>query len=221
MLLPAATRLEVVPNGVDTSVFQPGSKAAARNRLGWPQEAFIVMFAGVSGRSNPYKDFATMREAVRLAANMEVGRSMQFSVVGDAAPPEEFGGARIEFLPHRDSMSECYQAADVYLHAAKMDTFPTAVLEALACGVPVVAAAVGGISEQIVDGETGFLAPAGDAPSLARHLALLARSPELMLDMGAAAGRDAADRFSLNRMAAQYEQLYRETIEEKIGTRGR
>jgi hypothetical protein len=42
-----------------------------------------------------------------------------------------------------------------------------------------------------------------------------------MLDMGAAAGRDAADRFSLNRMAAQYEQLYRETIEEKIGTRGR
>ena len=217
MLLPAVTRLEVVPNGVVTALFQPGSRAAARKRLGWPQEAFIVLFAGFSGRSNCYKDYGTMREAVRLAAGSDAGRPLRFYVVGDGAPPEQVGGASVTFLPYRDSMSECYQAADVYLHAAKIDTFPTTVLEALACGVPVVATAVGGIPEQVVDGETGFLVPAGDAAALAKHLSRLAQSPALLRTMGAAASRHAAAHFSLQRMSARYEQLYREVIEEQAG----
>jgi glycosyltransferase involved in cell wall biosynthesis len=220
MLLPAATRLEVIANGVDTAVFRPGDREAARARLGWPREAFVVMFAGVSARSSFYKDFETMREAVRLAAQAVGGRAMRFYVVGDTAPPEQLESARIEFLPHRDSMAECYQAADIYLHAAKLDTFPLTVLEALACGLPVAATAVGGIPEQIRDGETGFLVPEGDAQGLARHVARLAGSPELAAAMGSAAVRDAADRFSLTLMVERYRQLYREVVAERGGARG-
>lgn len=217
MLLPAATRLEVIENGVDTAVFRPGSRAAARERLGWPQDAFVVLFAGVTGRSNCFKDFATMREAVRLAASGDIARSMRFYVVGGSAPAERAGAASIEFLPYRDSMAECYQAADVYLHAAKIDTFPTTVLEAMACGVPVVATAVGGIPEQIVEGETGFLVRAGDAPALASRVARLAHSAELVRTLGVAAGRHAADHFSQKRMAARYLSLYRDVSEQTAG----
>ena len=60
-----------------------------------------------------------------------------------------------------------YQAADIYIHAAKADTFPNVVLEALACGLPVVATAVGGIPEQIDHERTGFLVPPGDAAGMA------------------------------------------------------
>jgi glycosyltransferase involved in cell wall biosynthesis len=221
MLLPTATRLEVIANGVDTSVFHPGSRARARQRLGWPHDAFIAMFAGVSARSSFYKDYATMHEAIRLAANVATGRAMRFYVVGDSAPPEQAGGARIEFLPHRASMSECYQAADVYLHAAKMDTFPTTILEALACGVPVIAAAVGGIPEQVVDGTSGFLVPAGDAPAMAERLVRLAQSDELRCAMGAAATRDAAARFSQELMATRYRQLYRDMAAHSDEAHGR
>lgn len=215
ILMPAAGRLRVVPNGVDTSVFKPGDKAAARERLGWSREACVVMFAANGVRQCIYKDFATMREAVRLAASVATGRPLRFVVVGETAPPEQLENARIEFLPHRDSMAECYQGADLYIHAAKTDTFPLTVLEALASGLPVVATAVGGIPEQIIHGETGFLVPEGDAPALAKQVARLAQSRELALAMGAAAVRDAAHRFSLKSMAERYLQLYREVIAEK------
>lgn len=220
MLMPAATRLEVIPNGVDTAVFRPGSRAGARQRLGWSQEAFTVVFVGVAGRNSFYKDYATMREAIRLAANSDGARPMQFYVVGATAPREQVGAASIEFLSHRDSMAECYQAADVYLHAAKMDTFPLTVLEALASGVPVVATAAGGIPEQVVDGETGFVVPAGDAAAMAERLVRLSRSPAQTLAMGEAARRDAQERFSLELMVSRYRRLYQDAAGRLAGAHG-
>lgn len=220
MLLPAATRLEVIPNGVDTTIFQPGSKEDARLRLGWPADAFIALFVGVAGRNSFYKDFATMREAIRQMAHATSGPPVRLYVVGEGAEPEQLGGARIEFLSYRESIADCYQAADVYLHAAKIDTFPTTVLEALACGVPVAATAVGGIPEQVLDGETGFLVPAGDAPAMADRLSRLERSPGLLSAMGAAARRDAQERFTLELMTSRYERLYRAVGERKTGAHG-
>jgi glycosyltransferase involved in cell wall biosynthesis len=220
ILMPGVERLKVINNGVDTSVFKPGDKASARERLGWPQEAFIVMFAANGVRQSIWKDYPTMREAIRLAGDMASGRPLRFFAIGDNAPAEIACSAKIEFLPHRDSMVECYQAADVYLHAARADTFPTTVIEALACGMPVVATAVGGIPEQIIDGQTGFLVPAGDAHALAERLALLMHSPDLVRTMGAVATRDATERFSLERMISSYVQLYKILFEQKAETHG-
>jgi len=220
ILMPNADRLRVIPNGVDTSVFKPGDKAPARERLGWPQDAFIVMFAANSVRQSIWKDYPTMREAIRLAGEKRGAQPIRFYSIGDIAPAEQAGVAKIEFLPYRDSLAECYQAADAYLHATKADTFPSAIIEALACGVTVVATAVGGIPEQLIEGETGFLVPAGDAQALAERLAHLAQSPELLRTMGLAASRDAADRFSLGRMTSNYAQLYREVIEQRPGAHG-
>jgi len=220
MLMPGTEQLRVIPNGVDTSVFKPGDKAAARERLGWPQKAFIVMFAANSVRQSIWKDYPTMREAIGLAGEKASGQPIRFFAIGDIAPAEQAGVVRIEFLPYRDSLAECYQAADAYLHATKADTFPTAVIEALACGVTVVATAVGGIPEQIIEGKTGFLVPEGNARALAERLVHLAKSPELMFAMGTAASLDAADRFSLERMASNYGQLYRDLNEQRTGAHG-
>ena len=158
-----------------------------------------------------------MRRAIRLAGEKVHGQPIRFLAIGDSAPPEQAGAAKIEFLPYRDTLAECYQAADVYLHAARADTFPTTVLEALACGTPVVATAVGGIPEQLVDGKSGFLVPAGDAPALAGRLTWLAQSPGLVRTMGAAANRDAVDRFSLERMVSNYVQFYQEMSSRRTG----
>jgi glycosyltransferase involved in cell wall biosynthesis len=212
-------RLNRIPNGVDTSLFKPGDKMAARGRLGWPQDAFIVMFTAQSARQSIWKDYPTMREAIRLTGEQLNGRPIHFFAIGETAPAEQAGTAKIEFLPYRDSLAECYQAADAYLHAVRADTFPTTVLEALACGTPVVVTAVGGIPEQIVDGKTGFLVPVGDAPALAERLICLAQSPDLVRTMEAAARRDAVDRFSLERMVSNYVQLYQEMSSQRTGPR--
>ncbi|MEI6415373.1 MAG: glycosyltransferase [Pseudomonadota bacterium] len=220
MLMAGVARLRVIPNGVDTSVFKPGDKVAARGRLGWPQEAFIVMFAANGVRQSIWKDYPTMREAIRLTGDNTDNSPIRFFAIGDTAPAEQAGTVKIEFLPYRNSMTECYQAADVYLHAARADTFPSTIIESLACGTPVVATAVGGISEQIIEGETGYLVPAGDAMALAKRLVRLVQSPNLVSTMGTAASRDAANRFSLRRMALNYMHLYQEEIKQRAGAHG-
>lgn len=221
ILMPAAKKLLVIPNGVDTSVFRPGDKADARKRLGWPQEAFIVMFAANGVRRSIWKDYPTMREGIQLASDKIKGVPIRFFAIGDTSPSEKAGPVSIDFLPYRASLVECYQAADVYLHAARAESWGLVITEALACGTPVVASAVGGIPEQIVNGKTGYLVPGGDAPALAERLAYLAHNPEATRTMGAAAAHDAAERFSLRGMVGAYSNLYREMSEQKLLTHGR
>jgi len=105
-----------------------------------------------------------------------------------------------------------HQAADLYLHPARADTFPTTVLEALACGTPIVASAVGGIPEQVIEGRTGFLVPVGDARALAERVLDLLADDGLRVRMGRLAAEDAARRFGRERMAGEYLAFYEEIL---------
>ena len=107
-----------------------------------------------------------------------------------------------------------YRAADLYLHPARADTFPNAVLEALASGTPVVATSVGGIPEQLLP-ETGILVPAGDPAALAQALVTYLSDPQLRAQSGAKAAEDAAHRFDSKRHAAAYLEWYAEIVEER------
>jgi len=93
-------------------------------------------------------------------------------------------------------------------HAARADTIPTTVLEALACGTPVVATAVGGIPEQIEDGITGYLTPPGDAEAMAGRVVGLLEDEGLRQRMSEQAAEDARKRFDLERQAQEYLNWY-------------
>jgi len=93
--------------------------------------------------------------------------------------------------------------------------FPNTVLEALACGTPVVATAVGGIPEQIEDGRTGFLVPAGDAQSLADRLTQLLSDSNLRQGMGMRAAEVVALQFDLNQQADAYLAWYEQLVHER------
>jgi glycosyltransferase involved in cell wall biosynthesis len=128
------------------------------------------------------------------------------------ATPKQIGDVAIRFVPFQkdpQQVARYYQAADLYLHPARADTFPTTILEALACGTPVVASAVGGIPEQVVEGRTGFLVPVGDARALAGRVLDLLADEGLRLRMGRQAAEDAAQRFGLERMVGEYLAFYR------------
>jgi glycosyltransferase involved in cell wall biosynthesis len=205
---------------VDTRVFHPGDRDAARRKLGLPAEAHILLFCANGGRANPYKDYGTMWAAVRSLTVERSSNPLLFVVVGDEAPAERVGDAGVRFVGLERSASRMalyYQAADSYIHAARSEVWGLTVTEALACGTPVVATAVGGIPEQIRDTETGFLTPPGDAGSMAEAIQTLLDDDERRSAMGAAAGRDAADRFSLEQMASNYLQLYREVVQQGSG----
>ncbi len=166
ILKPAALETRIIPNGVDLSVFHPADKRFARTSIGIQPDTKVILFAATNVRKNIFKDFKTMRSAIAQISEHSQGQNIVFIVLGEEAPSEHIGQTEIRFVAYQNDpqvVARYYQAADVFIHAARADNFPTTILEALACGTPVVATAVGGIPEQIVDGETGFLVPPGDA----------------------------------------------------------
>ncbi|KAF0232876.1 MAG: glycosyl transferase group [Desulfovibrionaceae bacterium] len=215
MLAAGMALTRVIPNGIDTGVFRMGDKMAARRRLGLPEDAFIPLFVAEDPRENLWKDYPTLKRAfARLSGRFS--RNTVLLALGGSRPDNDLGGdVRIlPFVSDPAQVAEYYRAADVYAHPARAETFPTVILEAMACGTPVVASAVGGIPEQVCDGETGFLVGLGDDAMFAERLAILEHDPSLAQAMGERAANVAATRFSRQRMHADYLDWFEEVIED-------
>ena len=207
MLAPAVATARVIHNGLDLAVFRPGSKQEARVALNLPPDLPVLLFVGVGTYRNPFKDYATMENALTRVAGRRPGSAVMFVCLGEHGAERSSGKARIRFVPYEKDpakVPQFYQAADMYLHAAYADTFPNTVLEALACGTPAVATSVGGIPEQIEDGETGFLTPPRDAEAMAARIEQLLADGALRQRMGAKAAEVARERFSLDRQVDEY-----------------
>ena len=219
MLKPAAIERRVIPNGIDLSTFCPADRAGARSELGLAPKSRIALFSAQAPSRNIWKDYGAVRSAIQAAGDELHDREVVLIVLGDEGGDERIGQARVISVPYqRDPgrVARYYQAADVYLHAARADTFPTSVIEALACGVPVVATAVGGIPEQVDHGETGLLVPAADRRALADALVRLLTDDDLRRRMSTRAATTARPRFDLQRQADTYLAWYRELVESRL-----
>ena len=141
-----------IPNGVDRSMFRPADRAAARARLGLPPDASMLLFTANRRLNSPFKDWETVSAAAERVAAAVSGRPVLCIALGDEGPVRRFTNGELRFEPYRSETAEVaafYQAADLYLHAAKSENLATTILEALATGVPVVATAIGGIPEEV------------------------------------------------------------------------
>jgi len=231
ILRDAIVESRVIPNGVDLSIFHPAAKPDIRASLGIAPNATVLVFAANGVRNNPWKDYASLRTAIaQVAARSQ--DDILLLAIGEQAAPEFIGRAEIRFVPHQPNagaMARYYQAADLYVHAARADTFPLTILEALACGLPVVANAVGGIPEQVralrgsgawntasvacgPDRATGILAPPGDPNGLAAALETLLGDVALRRQMGLNAAIDARERFDFELQVERYLAWYRQLV---------
>jgi len=213
------TRL--IPYGVDLNIFRAASQADARHRLGIPHDAFVLMFAGKSVRSNPFKDYDTIRAATSTLA---LDRDVWLLAVGEGGEDERSGRVVVRHVPFIDSplrMALHFQAADLYLHAAHNEVFGIVIAEALACGIPVVATAVDGVPEVFANGQHGFLVPRGDAAAMARAVRRLSDDAALRQSLGAAAAEHARRRYDLQNMIDCHLHWYQEAFASSRKLRGR
>jgi len=216
MIAPAVMEARVIPNGVDLSVFHPADKRGVRAVLGVPQDARVLLFTAHNIRHNIWKDYQTMRSAIARVSERLPGQRVLFFALGEEAPTERIGQAEVRFVPYQkdpETVARYYQAADIYLHSARADTFPNTVLEALTCGIPVVATEVGGIPEQVRDNVTGLLVPPGGAEAMTEAILLLLTDEALRKRLGYDAGQDAQIRFGLSRQVDAYLEWYHAILE--------
>jgi len=222
MLAPGMVVGRVIHNGIDLSVFQPGDKQAARATLGLPTDVTVLLSAGLGSRTSPFKDHDTIEGALAKVAAQDEQRKLLLLCLGEERPDEGFGAAQVRYVSYQRDLTilrQFYQAADVYLHAARADTFPNVILEALACGTPVVATAVGGIPEQVDNGVTGFLVPRGDSEVMAACVQRLMADDTLRRSFAAKAAEAARQRFDLNRQVDTYLAWYNEIVQHWQGER--
>lgn len=203
----------IIPNGVDTDIFKPGDRIQARAALGLAHDANVVVFAAASLVVNPFKDFATLREAIAGLQSV-LGESLVLIALGSEAPGEgALPGVRyVPFVREASDVARYYHAADVYAHPALAESFGLSIVEAMACGLPVVATNVGGIPEVVADGLTGVLVPPRDAPAMSRALERLLRDPTLRRSLGGAGLRRAHERYRLEAQVDAYLGWYAELL---------
>lgn len=207
-----------VPSGVDVDRLRAAAppRAEARGHLGLPADAFVV---AALGRFVPIKGFDLLVEA--LPAVVAGVGSARLLLIGDGperaaleARAAALGVAgRLHVTGATTDVTGCLAAADVVAAPSRNEGMGRALVEAMALGIPVVGAAVGGIPAVIVDGECGRLVPPGDSPALATALVDLGRDGALRGKLGEAARRR-AEAFSTAvaeaKMRAVYDELVRE-----------
>lgn len=206
------SRVVVIRNGIEIPERNPDSGRRLRRELGIGADDLV---AGMVGRLSPQKDYPTFLRAARLLAG-EFPRA-RFLIAGEGplresliAESRRLGlGERVVFAGHRSEVAPVFAALDVFALSSLWEGLPLAVLEAMAAGKPVVATAVPGTAEAVVEGGTGFLVRLGDGPALAERIGRLLRDPLLRGRMGEAGRRRAEGEFSRERMAEEHEALYR------------
>jgi D-inositol-3-phosphate glycosyltransferase len=213
-------RIEIVPPGVDHSVFFPGDRDAARRALDLHDVDRLLLFVG---RIQPLKGADL---AVRTLAELRDPGVVLLVVGGPSGPEGEAELRRLHELvealdlreqvrfvapqPH-EALAVYYQAADVCLVPSRTESFGLVALEAAACGTPVVAASVGGLRSLVEDGDTGFLIDGREPYDYASPVALLLDDADLARDLGDnAAAR--SSRYTWSIAAARLRRLYGDLV---------
>ena len=211
---------EVVPHGVDASAFRPSAdREAERAALGLPPGLWVGCF----GRVRPQKGTDLFVEA--MLALMPGRPALRAMVVGRADDAAFARGLRERIeaagMAGRfrwaeglswEALAAHHRAMDLYAAPQRWEGFGLTPLEAMASGVPVVAATVGAFPDLVAEGETGALVPPGDADALAAAMAPLLDDPPRREAMGRAARAHVEARHAIEREAAALERVYRRLL---------
>lgn len=214
------TRRKVVRiyNGVDDQRFAPGLSEVLPT--GFAPPGSLVF--GTVGRMHGVKDQLNLASAfVTLCRQRpDLGPDLRLVMVGDGplrepciALLDEAGLADRAWLPgNRDDIPDLMRAFQVFVLPSQAEGISNTILEAMASGLPVIATAVGGNAELVVNGETGVLVPARDPASLAARMADYAADPALCTRHGAAARTRVRESYSMAHMGDAYAAVYDELI---------
>jgi glycosyltransferase involved in cell wall biosynthesis len=202
--------VRVIPPGIDTTVFKPQDKNLCRKHLDLPADAFIVVTGGAS-LTDANKNVPWLLE--QLSHSPDLGTVVVLAFGEGSVPVPD--GLNVRFtggLRNRHDLARLFAAGDVFVSASLMETYGLTLVEAMACGTPVVAFRVGGIPEAAPDGNGAILCARGDGAALIEAIMKLRNSAQLRETLGAA-GREAVHaRNQPSSFSTLFAEIYRECV---------
>jgi glycosyltransferase involved in cell wall biosynthesis len=208
--------VRVISPGIDTTVFKPHDKALSRRYLGLPMNALVVV-TGCASLNDTSKNVPWLLEQLSRLPDREGVIVLAF---GEGAVPVP-QGLKVRFtggIRDRRDLARLFAAADVFVSASLMETYGLTLVEAMACGTPVVAFRVGGIPEAAPDGQAAILCPPHDGTALIEAITKLRNSPQLRQRFGNLAHETAHTRNAASSFANAFAQLYRECVSSREKT---
>jgi N-acetyl-alpha-D-glucosaminyl L-malate synthase BshA len=210
-----ASRVDVIPNFVDTKVWRPNREPCHRSKLA-PEGQKIVMHV-----SN-FRPVKRLQDVIEVFARIKREVDARLVLVGDGPErPRALKRAAdlglrddVLFLGRHGSVEEILSCADLFLLPSESESFGLAALEAMACGAPVVASQAGGLPEVVADGVTGYLLPVGAVDEMAEAGVRVLSDEALAKQLSEAARALTVERFSAEAIVPRYEALYDRVLSE-------
>ena len=214
-------RVTVVNNGLEMARYDAALAARdgrLRQSLGLADDAVIIVAAG---RVTEDKGFDLLIEAagqlcpaypnaVFLMCGSVDSHDYQSTLLQSI---EQFGLMnRVRFMGKRDDLPGVMTQSDVFVLSSRREGHPYVLLEAMACNLPAVATRCGGVDETVVEGETGFVVPIGNAQALAERLTPLIEDAQLRTRMGKAAGRRVREQFTAKKSVQGLFDMYEDLL---------
>jgi glycosyltransferase involved in cell wall biosynthesis len=196
-----------IPNGIPLDIYTPHERSVARRALGLPTDGLQVLVA-MPHLADERKGAALLRTLGSAAVEMLPPFTLITMGAGSPPPLEKLNVRQFGYVADEHRRALVYAAADLLLHLAPEDNLPNTVIEALACGTPCAALPVGGLSELVQPGVTGWLAAAATAPALETALAAALNAIAAGQTLRATCRSAAAMHYDLGLMTRRYRELY-------------
>lgn len=206
--------IRLIYNGIDVAKFRRSDNLSARNDLGLPHDKKIILFLADGGKSNPFKGWSFVEKVMNHYSSRD---DILILCVGNHDSVNDDNYDNVKYIQHVDSqevLAKYYSASDLLLHSSTADNFPLVILEAMSCGLPIVAFEVGGVPEVVIHKMNGYIAEYKNSDDLIRGV-------EFIFDldgqdreqMSASSIKKIETDFNLDGMVRKYFDLYSELIE--------
>lgn len=208
--------LEVIPNCLDTTLFAPSDRAAARARFGLPADAVVLLFGALGGRLDRRKGLNLLASALNDLAARARGRLFHLALFGSNDPSQStdlpFPVTSLGLLTNQCDVARAYAAADVFVAPSLEDNLPNTVMEAASCGLPSVAFRIGGLTDLVAHGKTGYLAEPFNICDLSSGILWVVEDKNRHRDIGVAAREHVIRCYSPAVVAERYASLYAKVL---------
>jgi len=222
------TETRVIYNGIDIDKYrkiEDGKRLIdKRKELGLGNDEKVI---GIVARLAIEKDHETLLKAVAKLVQDQTssvnGSKLRLLIVGDGPLGNDLKESvkrsglegHVTFMGFREDIAELLQIFDIFLLSSTQEGISLTLLEAMAASIPVVATYVGGNPEVVAHGQTGLLVPAKDPQKMADAIMEILNDPDKARRMGEAGRKRVEEKFCLERMVAEYEEVYREVLGKK------